>query len=202
MSCLMPASTPQNASQIKDVHDRTSSAGRSRTASLGIRYVLLPISPGRTNEGAGGGRGTGIQHSPSWGQRSQVPKLPWRAHVGPTRSVNLPDVRFTSNSYRALALQRNDATCRVEMWRVGCRLNISVAASFVWRCLSGSAMAPFPHPAHRTGQADFPPPALGQDFTPSPTTPRAQAVAGVRAPSARTGARVDTLPPCAACTCP
>src|SRR5258707_3030463 len=37
MSCLMPASTPQNASQIKDVHDRTSSAGRSRTASLGIR---------------------------------------------------------------------------------------------------------------------------------------------------------------------
>src|SRR5712691_5152207 len=66
-----------------------------------LRYVLLPISPGRTNEGAGGGRGTGIQHSPSWGQRSQVPKLPWRAHVGPTRSVNLPDVRFTSNSYRA-----------------------------------------------------------------------------------------------------
>ncbi len=28
-------------------------------------------------------------------------------------------------------------------------------------------MAPFPHPAHRTGQADFPHPALGQDFTPS-----------------------------------
>src|SRR5215211_2221587 len=41
------------------------------------------------------------------------------------------------------------ANCRVEMWRGGCRLNIAVAASFVWRCLSGSAMAPFPHPAHR-----------------------------------------------------
>ena len=27
-------------------------------------------------------------------------------------------------------------------------------------------MTPFPHPAHRTGQADFPHPALGQDFTP------------------------------------
>jgi len=51
------------------------------------------------------------------------------------------------------------------MWRGGCRLNISVAASFDWRCLSGSTMAPFPHPAHRTGQADFPHPALGQDFT-------------------------------------
>src|SRR5712672_1197190 len=50
---------------------------------------------------------------------------------------------------------------RVEMWRGCCRLNISVAASFVWRCLSGSAMTPFPHPAHRTGQADLPHPALG-----------------------------------------
>jgi hypothetical protein len=34
------------------------------------------------------------------------------------------------------------------MWHGGCRLNIAVAASFVWRCLSGSAVAPFPHPAH------------------------------------------------------
>ena len=41
----------------------------------------------------------------------------------------------------------------------GCRSNISVSASFVWRCLSGSALAPFPHPAHRTGHADFPHPA-------------------------------------------
>ena len=71
--------------------------------------------------------------------------------------------------------QRSDAKGRVEMWRGGCRLNISVAASFVWRCLSGSTMAPFPHPAHRTGQADFPHPALGQDFTPllSRATPSA-----------------------------
>src|SRR6266480_4587933 len=46
--------------------------------------------------------------------------------------------------------------------------NISVPASFVWRCLTGSTMVPFPHPAHRTGHADLPHPALGQDFTPSP----------------------------------
>src|SRR6266851_9875748 len=59
------------------------------------------------------------------------------------------------------------------MWRGGVRYNISVAASFVWRCLSGSTMAPFPHPAHRTGQADFPHPALGQDFTLSRATPSA-----------------------------
>src|SRR5229473_4570809 len=36
-------------------------------------------------------------------------------------------------------------------------------------------MAPFPHPAHRTGQADLPHPALGQDVTPllSRATPSA-----------------------------
>ena len=52
------------------------------------------------------------------------------------------------------------------MWRGFCRSDISVSAPFVWRCLSGSTVAPFPHPAHRTGHADLPHPALGQDFTP------------------------------------
>src|ERR1700674_4496471 len=50
---------------------------------------------------------------------------------------------------------------------------MAVAAPFVWRCLSGCTIAPFPHPAHRTGQADFPHPALGQDFTLSRATPSA-----------------------------
>src|ERR1700716_2214430 len=59
------------------------------------------------------------------------------------------------------------------MWRGGGRWNISVAAPFVWRCVNGSTMAPFPHPAHRTGQADFPHPALGQDFTLARATPSA-----------------------------
>jgi len=46
---------------------------------------------------------------------------------------------------------------------------------FVWRCLSGSTVTPFPHPAHRTGHADLPRPALGQDLTPllSRATPSA-----------------------------
>src|SRR5215831_20577494 len=71
------------------------------------------------------------------------------------------------------------------MWRGGCRLTIAVSAPFVWRCLSGSAVAPFPHSAHRTGRADLPHPALGQDLTPSPTARRAQAGTGARAQSAR-----------------
>src|SRR5450631_993785 len=65
---------------------------------------------------------------------------------------------------------QNVAKGRVGMWRGGCRSNISVAASFVWRCLTGSAMAPFPHPAHRTGHADLPHPALGQELTLSRAT--------------------------------
>ena len=69
------------------------------------------------------------------------------------------------------------------------------AAPFVWRCLSGSAVAPFPHPSHRTGRADFPHPALGQDLTPSSTARRAQAGSDVRARSARRGARVDSSRP-------
>ena len=88
--------------------------------------------------------------------------------------------------------------CKVEMWRGGCRSNISVSASFVWRCLSGATMTPFPHPSHRTGHEDFPHPALGQDFTPSPTARRAQAGTGARARSTRKGARVDTSRPCVA----
>jgi S1-C subfamily serine protease len=59
------------------------------------------------------------------------------------------------------------AAGRVGVWRGGCRPNISVAAPFVWRCLTGSTLAPFPHSAHRTGRADFPHPALEQDITPS-----------------------------------
>src|SRR5258706_11365445 len=84
---------------------------------------------------------------------------------------------------------------RVEMWRGGFRLHISFSASFVWRCLSGVAVTPFPHPAHRTGRANLSHPALGQDFTPSPTARRVQAQLSVRARSARRGARVDKSRP-------
>src|ERR1700722_198029 len=67
----------------------------------------------------------------------------------------------------AVCAKRTAGVGRVEGWRGDVRLSMSVPAPFVWRCLSGSTVAPFPHPAHRTGHADFPHPALGQDFTPS-----------------------------------
>ena len=52
---------------------------------------------------------------------------------------------------------------RVDHWRGGDRCGISVAAPFGSRCPTSRAMAPFPVAAHRTGQADLPHPALGQD---------------------------------------
>ena len=57
---------------------------------------------------------------------------------------------------------------RVEMWRGSVSPGSTVAAPFVWRCLNCLNMTPFPHPAHRTGRADFPHPALGQVIMPSP----------------------------------
>jgi hypothetical protein len=71
-----------------------------------------------------------------------------------------------------------------------------VSAPFGRRCLKSCTLAPSSHPAHRTGQADHPHPALGRDFTPSPTPRRAQAGSAVRARSARKGARVDRSRPC------
>jgi hypothetical protein len=49
------------------------------------------------------------------------------------------------------------------------RCSLSVADSFVCRCLTSCTMLPSSHPAHRTGYADFPLPALGERVTMSPT---------------------------------
>ena len=69
---------------------------------------------------------------------------------------------------------------RVEMWRGSSRLGLSVSAPFVWRCPSNLAVTPFPHPAHRTGHADFPHPALGQELKPTPTPRCARVRTNVR----------------------
>ena len=71
------------------------------------------------------------------------------------------------------------------MWRGGCRSHISVSASLVWRCLSGATVAPFPHPAHRTGHADLPHPALGQDLTPLLSRATPSALSNTKRPKLR-----------------
>jgi hypothetical protein len=71
-------------------------------------------------------------------------------------------VRVNAESVIPLHPLDEHQTGRVRMWRGGLRINLSVAAPFVWRCLNSRTITPFPHPPHRTGHADFPHPALGQ----------------------------------------
>src|SRR5215831_10238079 len=78
-----------------------------------------------------------------------------RPHARDRRANRVPD---TSARPSIASIRRQggiDVKGRVEMWRGFFRSIISVSAPFVWRCLSGSTVAPFPHPAHRTGHADF-----------------------------------------------
>jgi hypothetical protein len=117
---------------------------------------------------------------PKWSQRRvpigrRRPKSEETDKAYPAPGANLRHIKRGLQSLRPIAplsalVSRPgffNTIGRVEMWRGDVRLSMSVSAPFVWRCLSGSAVAPFPHPAHRTGHADFPHPALGQDFTPS-----------------------------------
>jgi transposase len=86
------------------------------------------------------------------------------------RSTLAQAMRYALNHWKGLVLYLDDGRLelgRVEVWR-GCgRLNISVAAPFVWRCLTGSTLAPSPHPARQTGHADFPHPAFSRSVRPS-----------------------------------
>ena len=89
-------------------------------------------------------------------------------------------------------LPQTAQTGRVGMWRGGFRFGLAVAAPFVWRCLNIQTMTPFPHPSHRTGRADFPHPALGQDITPTPTAGHAPSDKDERDPWSRRHTRVDS----------
>jgi len=51
--------------------------------------------------------------------------------------------------------QQNVAMGRVGVWRGGFRLSMSVAAPFVWRRLSGSTLAPFPHGTAANGYGAY-----------------------------------------------
>ena len=125
-------------------------------------------------------RAKGIMASGAWKGRMNRPDTwPHRPALCRSSRKSLPTESRPHTASSACSGKQNSSltkflSCqgssgRVEMWRGCCRLGISVAAPFVWRCLSGQALAPFPHPAHRTGQADFPQPALGQDVTLTPT---------------------------------
>src|SRR3954462_11143097 len=86
-----------------------------------------------------------------------------RAHLRRRRRSGM---RLLTDPTAVAQLWLRAAYGRVEMWRGDGRLGISVSAPFVWRCLTGAALAPFPHPAHRTGRADLSGSAAITDFCP------------------------------------
>ena len=133
---------------------------------------------------------------------AQLAKLPAR---GPTADA----IRYALNHWDGLERFLEDGRIelgRVEVWRSCCRLNISVAAPFVWRCLTGSTLAPSPHPARQTGHADFPHPAFSRPVRPSLSAGRRVAVERCRGRASRRDTRLGSggtqrlVVPCGAST--
>jgi hypothetical protein len=147
--------------------------------------------------------------APSICQRERV--LVWHAHVMPERGcANIDDARIRASSAPRFEVAGDDEAQqpnprarisvfgRVGVWRSGGRPSISVAAPFVWRCLTRSAVVPVstPRSSNRTCRS----PASGSRtrlhaFTHDGPRP---SVSGVRAGSTRKGARVDSSRPCVA----
>jgi transposase len=118
-------------------------------------------------------------------------------------------MRYVLRHWDGLILYLDDGRLemgRVEVWRSCCRLNISVAAPFVWRCLTGSTLAPSPHPARQTGHADFPHPAFSRPVRPSLSAGRRVAVERCRGRASRRDTRLGSggtqrlVVPCGAST--
>jgi len=120
--------------------------------------------------------------------------------------------QFTSNAFTGVLKRegiaismdgRGRALGRVEMWRGSSRQRISGSTPFVWWCLTSVTVTPFPHPAHRTGRADFPHPALFQNIKPSHSNGRRLPARGVSIPDAHRGTGRSTgdtpFPSCRAC---
>ena len=75
---------------------------------------------------------------------------------------------FFTNSYtiaQPLNGTLSSLTSRVENWRGGLGYGLLLFQGFPVCGAMSACHAPFPVPAHRTGQADFPHPALGQGGT-------------------------------------
>jgi transposase len=74
---------------------------------------------------------------------------------------------YTLNNWAALSVYTNDGWLdigRVEVWRGGLGFGLLRCRGFPVCGAISACLAPFPHPAHRTGRADFPHPALLQNL--------------------------------------
>src|SRR5262249_10776478 len=95
----------------------------------------------------------------AYSHQGHGPRADQQAGYISATSDSTPHLRTAAGPYirvdggPSFIVWKSAAVGRVGMWRGGVRSTMSVAAPFVWRCLSGSAITPFPYPAHRTQQA-------------------------------------------------
>src|SRR5215813_5107322 len=112
------------------------------------------------------------------------------------KTQTVPGLRHLSNS----CLSRNrKGTFQYQLgWSRGVtrwfRWRLAVAGPFVCRCLNSDTMLPSSHPAHRTGRAERPHPALGESVTRSPTGDYSSALEGRRGPTLDRGSASETVP--------
>jgi len=87
-----------------------------------------------------------------------------------SREVYKPDPvnRCAKRANRKLGVLAHHL-CGVEVLRGGLGAAYPLADPFVCRCLTSWTVLPSSHPAHRTGRAERPHPALGESVTMSPT---------------------------------
>lgn len=86
---------------------------------------------------------------------------------------------------------------RVEVWRGGLGFGLLPCQGFPIRGAISACHAPFPHPAHRTGRADFPHPALLQNLRSSLSTlPRGFGAVGTPPASGKGRRRDIVCTPC------
>ena len=121
---------------------------------------------------------------------------------GPAASGVLPKEKFAEalgylrNQWDALQVYLGDGRLpigRVEVWRGGLGFGLLPCQGFPVRGAISACHAPFPHPAHRTGRADFPHPALLQNFRSSRSARLRGWWAVDTAPTSHTSRRQDTV---------
>src|SRR5262249_16181429 len=83
-----------------------------------------------------------IQRAAAGPKHADATEADWVCRIGDT-GANFAGIGILHNLCPA------HCRGRVEVWRSCCRLSISVAAPFVRRCLTGSALALSPHPARQ-----------------------------------------------------
>jgi hypothetical protein len=122
-----------------------------------MRFAVLIVAPTQLPSSRGADLGSMAESDQA--RRKQNAE---RKGTEACRAPRCPQARIRVTRHRPACSLKRTKLGRVEMWRGGVRLGISVAGPFGCRCLTGLALTPFPHPAHQTRRAVFPHRAFGQ----------------------------------------